>query len=259
MTYVLFVPGLSGHKSIATQTPLPPVGTNYYAVLQTARSLKAPCARADFQNATNKFPTLSEMGLSVASEIEEMQDEYRDPGLIVASSVGAGVVLQALQALKPQYTLPHVIAFKPVFDPLDAITGALDKVPNGPLYLEKLKSGEIAALPLPVEATSASEDPGHFMLTQAHLDDQAALRLISNSTNSFALFAEKLAGRKMASMKIMIAEKDTVALSNMSAFKKAVDPHVQFKCVISNIPGTHSDEQSDKLAKEVHNRLFRIM
>ena len=257
MTYVLFVPGLNGHKSIPVQTSQPQPGTNYYAVATVARDLSVPCYRAVFQTASNPFPTLSEMGLEVASQIRAVTDAHGEPGLIVASSIGAGVTMQALTELEHERNLPHVIAFKPVFDPLDAITGALAKVPEGQICLDKLKSSELSGLPLPVESTYASQNPGHFMLTQAHIDDTDALRLISDSTTSFAHFSEKLGGRKMASMKILVAENDTVS-QNMTAFIIAARQHAKDGCSISLIPGNHADDQSKRLAGEVHKRLWEM-
>ena len=257
--FTAFIPGLNGHKSINSQTAEPLPSSNYYAVKKASDDLGVPCFRLIFQTAANPYPTLSQMGLIVAQQIEDLQDEYGDEGLIVASSIGTGVAFQAMSELDPGYDFPGLIAFKPVVDPLNAISAALDRLPNaqGAVLLQKLKAEEIPALPIPVEASSINEDPGHFLLTKAHLDDAAALRLISDTT-SFALFESKMDGRKMPLLEFILAEDDKTASENINSFSTAVAKWSSRGSMTSWVSGTHSDNQSEALANAVTNHLLTL-
>jgi len=259
MSYILYVPELNGHKSLENQSALPPPGTNYHAVYDTAKTLSIPCYRAIFQTAARPFPTLTEMGETVATEIQRLQDAHGEAGLIVASGVGAGVALQALTLMEPEYALPHMIAYKPVLDPLHAITTILSTTPAGQSDLQQLEKGDITTLKLPVETIAACSDPGHFMLTQDHINDPGALRLLSNPTDSLVHFSNSLAGRKMASLKLIVAENDHLASTNIGAFARAIGHYARGSCTLSIIPGTHGDDHSKRLAQETHNLAFRML
>lgn len=95
MSYIAFIPGLEGHKSLANRTNEAVPGTYAYAVECAARHTNLPYARLDFQTAATPFPTLSDMGASIAGQIYNLNKIHGGSGLVVASSIGAGVCLQA--------------------------------------------------------------------------------------------------------------------------------------------------------------------
>jgi hypothetical protein len=214
--------------------------------------------RIAFQTSANKYPTLSEMGMIAARQIEALQDEYGDEGLIVASSIGTGVAFQAFNEMSDERDLPGMIAFKPVVDPLNAISSALNRLPNGQgsILMSKLKAGEIPALPIPVEASAVNEQPGNFMLTRAHVEDEAALRLISDET-CHALFDQKRNGRLMPVLQLMVAQQDATTSENLHAFATAARQWSKTGCELTWISGTHATNQSVKLGQAVSRQLLQ--
>jgi hypothetical protein len=121
MAYVLFIPGLSGHK-FSAETKNFQSSIDYLAVKKAAEFSSVPCIRADFQISANIFP-LQGMEKAIASKISEMQKHHGDPGLIVTSSVSAGTTMKALSELSPDIDLPHVIACRPILDPALRLVG----------------------------------------------------------------------------------------------------------------------------------------
>lgn len=257
--FVAFIPGLNGNKSIATQTGEPQPGSNYFAVKEAADAFDIPSVRLVFQTSAKPYPTLSEMGMIVARQIEALQDEHGNEGLIVASSIGTGVAFQAMSEMHGGYDLPGMIAFKPVVDPLNAIASALGRLPNnmGAVMMDKLKAGEIPALPIPVEASAINEDPGNFMLTKAHIEDAAALRLISDET-CHAVFDAKRDGRRMPVLELLIAQQDTTTSENLHAFSTAARRWSNTGCQMTWMSGTHASNQSERLGQAVTGQLLKL-
>lgn len=256
--FTAFIPGLNGHHSIGNQTAEPLPGTNYFAVKEASDAFGIPCVRIVFQTAANPYPTLSEMGLIVARQIEALQDEHGNEGLVAASSIGTGVAFQAFSEMHGGYDFPSLIAFKPVIDPLNAISSALSRLPNnmGAVMMQKLMSGEIEALPIPVEASHVNEQPGHFMLTKAHVEDALALRLISDPT-CHALFDQKREGRRMPSLQLLVGEQDTTTSENLVAFATAARLWSKTGCDMKWMAGNHASNQSEILGQAVTAKLLQ--
>lgn len=258
MSYVLYVPGLNGDKSIDAQFSSAALsGTNYEAVKETARMHEVFCMRSFYQMPHEQFPTLSRMGTQVATHVIHLNVARGTPGLIVASSVGAGVTLQALSTLPEDQPLPHVILFKPVIDPLDAIKSQLEaKLPAGmgATLLAELKEGKRPGLEIPVNSTDTGPEPGKFLLSKAHLDDPKALHLISDP-ESFAAFSAKLGPRKMGSLTLLVGRNDALTdKKQMLDFAEAARIHTHCSCKLDFLDG---DEVLDRatLTQEVSHRL----
>ena len=119
MSFLLFVPGLKSEDSLAhVGTP----NSTSSALRIVAHGLHSHFFSVAFRSAANRSPTLVEMAQKVSDQIRHHSESSDTPGLIVASNVGAGILLKAFSTLDRGIEIPHVIAYKPVFDPLNIHT-----------------------------------------------------------------------------------------------------------------------------------------
>lgn len=219
-TFVLFIPGLKGSKSLHLGTPETPVPeSNQGAVHRAAKENKTDFFAPGYQSLTNSYPFLSEMGDTVANHLKTLQQTYDRRGLVIASSVGAGVLLQALNQSASYYPLPDVILIKPVYDPLSSIEGYMGTTDHGKTALAALKGRKIERIPLPISGSDTQKNAqsgDSFMLTRTHLEDPRALRLSNNWETATKNLEGKLSGRKIPNMKILLAGDDPFSPLNLS-------------------------------------------
>lgn len=125
MSFLLFVPGLKSEDSLAhVGTP----NSASSALRIVAHNLSSHFFSVAFRSAANPFPPLVERAQRVSDQIKQYSKSHGEPGLIVASNVGAGILLKSFATLDRGIEMPHVIAYKPVFDPLNIHTTAEEAV-----------------------------------------------------------------------------------------------------------------------------------
>ena len=249
MSYIAFVPGLEGDLSLKARTKKPVPGTYAHAAEQAAHEMGLAFFRLDFQTASRPYLLLSEMGYEVAADIAAFNARY-GAGLIVASSIGAGVTLQALANLKESYIdLPPVLLFKPAIDPLSLITERL-RAHGASAHLDALIAGKIPALPIPVDPSPQSPAPGTFLLTKAHIEDEAALRLIT-SEQSRTLFSQTFADTKIPEIRLQTAKDDPMCTVQVADTFARVAEGCTNRYSITLLPGHRSDDHTNELRGEI--------
>lgn len=251
ISYIGFVPGLEGETSLKNRTNVATPGTYAYAAERAARQTGLPFCRLDFQTASAPNPLLSSMGQSVATDIAILNDKYGGHGLIVASSIGAGVALQSLITLHDNdIDLPAVLLFKPAIDPLALIQMRM-QLQGATADLTALHAGEISSLPIAVDATHYSPNPGSFLLTREHLKDADALRLLSDA-GSRDLFRQKLQATPLPELRLQTAVNDQMCprqITNM--FAELVEGCSVKDYALRLMPGDRADDHSAELTAEI--------
>lgn len=253
MTYIAFVPGLEGHLSLAARTDTAPQGSYARVVEDVAKEEGLSFVRVDFQTSASPFPTLSDMGVDVARQIVALNDEHGAPGLIVASSVGAGVMLQALTEIKSPNKFPALLLFKPALDPLAMIETRMNATPEGAAALRQLKAEDIQTLGIPVDPSPQSPNPGKFMLTPAHVNDAHAIRILMDRS-SHSRLRSAFETQLLPNLRIVTAQQDPLCpadnvklLLNVLNNCVSVPPHgFQFNTVLS---GRRSDPHTFELGE----------
>lgn len=242
MSFVMYVPGLQGDNQLKpANDPLPagmiihrplniPEGTYAGEVKKATESRGHGFLMATYQTVADKWPTLPQMGHKVAKQyLMATQDQPTGTqNVIIGSSVGAGVVIQALGSIRnalarrnrpgmnaieasagcldmPLDPMPHVILLEGVYDPLGSIYSQVqmaDKSIKDPeaaarlraLY-KKISSGtanDNEYFPLPVEPNAVNKNPGHFHLQHRHVADPQAVRFWGRKEDR-ASFAQEIA------------------------------------------------------------------
>lgn len=157
--FVGFVPGLLGVEDF--------VDYKEPEKLSLLRSAFAEPVFMPYQTADKRAPDYDTMCLIVKNAIVDQQRINGTNGKIIASSVGAAVLLGALQLLKEgKHPLPDVILIGPVWD----IPQTVKKMAGA--HVNSLLDGKIKSLPIPVTGVNA----GSFPLTKEYfLQAQKAL------------------------------------------------------------------------------------
>lgn len=176
MTTVVWIPGLRGIKDLRSgfTASARPHG-NENVVHEGAVSERCSFRKIDYQTVENPTPLLSDMSSLVANRLADIIRSRKDPLVIVSSSVGAGVTLGALSQIKQTVSPIALLALKPVFDPLKAISLQI----KNRATLDQLFKGTIASLPLPVEGDAKDV----FPLSRDHLLDPCAPRVLDTLSN----------------------------------------------------------------------------
>ncbi len=256
MSYISFISGLEGDRSLAERTTEIMPGTYAHAASLAAQDVKLPFYRTHFQTAAKPNPTLSEMGRTVAQEIALMNHAHGKAGVIVASSVGAGVALQAFLNLKDiGAKLPALLLFKPAIDPLSLITDRLRD--HGALaHLDMLKAGKIPYLPIPVDPSPQSPNPGTFLLTPAHVNDSNALRLLTTE-KSRNFFAYMFSENKIPEIMLQTAMDDPMCTAMVAGTFARVAETATDHYSLDLLPGRRSDDHGADLRAQIKNMAIR--
>jgi hypothetical protein len=206
---IVYAPGLMGDSQFERLAQQPAnnngdmmPGTYARAVQNAAGMLMADFYLARYQTPEDRFPLLSQMGDRVATAYLDALRGYdgdRAP-VLIGSSVGAGVVIEALKHIwqtavnaaqiiemgGPQVRrvrMPYVILLEPVYDPLAAVPlQAADygdsewfkKIANGRLVNDEEFYG------LRVEPSAVDREPGVFHVQGRHMHDPAATRIMTS-------------------------------------------------------------------------------
>lgn len=243
MTTIIWVPGLQGERSLSQNFGL---GANGLAVQNIARQLKCSFIPTCYQSTNSPNLLLSVMGQRLAAAIRVVK---QDPIIIVGSSVGAGVALDALSRLKSCVSPIALIAFKPVPDPLMATSLQLTSE-----ALAALNAGQISVIPMPVESTDG-QPQDTFPLTKAHLDDPNALRLLSNPDH-VARFNESAGGRAVRTGSIIYARGDHLTPeAMMMGFRDAVH---NTRLDMIALDGNHGTDFTTVLNEQVREMVVRL-
>lgn len=251
MSYVAFVPGLEGDLSLQNRTLTPLSGTYAYAAFTAAQNLGLPFYRIDFQTATVPNPILSDMGQSVAEQIVNLHQDSQPAGLIVASSIGAGVALQSLKHIAASGTpMPSLLLFKPALDPLAMIEIRM-KQKGAEQYVTMLREGKLSSLPIEVDASHYNPNPGKFMLTPAHINDANALRILTSPASQAELH-QSLLSHPLPEMSLVTAQSDAMCPAHLAyAFSKIVNGGTRQGMRIVLLPGDRADDHSSELSDEI--------
>lgn len=170
MTFVAFMPGLLGEKS--------DFSLSKNQTLQLVRDIAGEegikSHLITYQSEDNKSPLFSEMGKNAAQQILALQEKTGERGVIVASSMGGGVLIQACAHLaEAGGEMPHIVMIAPIIDPVAKI---LD------LYRQKIDPlilGEAETFGVDVHKGEGQDDPGKFIIGYNHLTDENVFRLQS--------------------------------------------------------------------------------
>ncbi len=122
--------------------------------------------------------------------------------------------------------------------------------------MQKLMNGEIEALPIPIDPSTVNENPGHFLLTKAHVEDALALRLVSDPT-CHALFDQKRDGRRMPALELLFGGPNTLASENLAAFATAARLWSKTGCNMKWMAGDHASNQTERLGQAVTAKLLQ--
>lgn len=147
--------------------------------------------------------------------------------------------------------LPAVLLFKPALDPLAMIFERMTKFPGGLEYVKKLEAGQIPHLPIPVDATHYSPDPGNFILTPAHVNDVDALRLLTD-TASQNRFQSQFQNHELPELILMTAEEDDMCPAEKIGIFSGLARHASLKgCEVVLLNGKRADDHSDDLKQSI--------
>ncbi len=181
--FLFYIPGLEAPNQVHADTSPckidqePPHGTCAHGAWDVAIQNNMTFARIRLQAPGGTPPTLSEMGMKCSSALIGLQLGHEQPGVIVSSSVGAGVTLQAM--LNTLVRLPETwIVIEGVFDPLSRIKDIAAHIQNGIALYLAVQNGEKDIFPLPVGADGKG---GTFPLQQRHIMDKGALRIFDDT------------------------------------------------------------------------------
>ncbi|MGE3769952.1 MAG: hypothetical protein AB7G06_03265 [Bdellovibrionales bacterium] len=160
MSFITYIPGL--------QDPTQVDGVSQSIKSQFLKDSGFSGTNIHYQTAANPAPqTMTEMADKVAKRLIEQQQRTGYPGIVVASSVGAAVMMRAAQMITEQgYALPHVVMINPVADPVETIRNAV-----GENVFEALRTGhKLQKIDMPVAGG------GTYPITTALLKDMLAYR-----------------------------------------------------------------------------------
>jgi len=181
--FLFYIPGLENPNQVqADKNPYrmdqePPHETCAHGAWDAAIKNDMTFARIRLQAPGDAAPTLSEMGMKCATALIGLQLGHERPGVLVSSSVGAGVTLQAM--LNTLTCLPETwIVIEGVFDPLSRTKDMAAHIENGTALYNAVQNGEKDTFPLPIGADGKG---GIFPLEQHHIKDKAALRIFDET------------------------------------------------------------------------------
>lgn len=240
---ILYVPGLRGDQSFSKGYK-PPAYNNYdYALYSVAVGANATYRRADYQTAEHPYPLLSEMGQSVQQAIDDLADH--DHIVAVASSVGAGVLMQAMfnNAAQGKRNPDSLVFICPVLDPTETVIDIAKK--SG--ALEKLEEGDIPHIPVPISYAKGQQNPGNFLFTLRHLQDPNAIRLLAEPISPN--LAPGLKSLQGIPMKVFNARRDPFAL--VSKVRKVMGMLDAPSHAMRVWEGGHNDTNSERIQEVV--------
>lgn len=249
MGVVIFVPGLQGKKAL--ENPSHIVGPNEQAVRDAAFTNGWMFKKAAYQFHDDQTPTLNRMGFLAERSISEAIQNTNEPAIIVGSSVGFGVALNALSRLHSTTSPLGLIGFKPVPDPLMAIELQI----NNPSLVANLKKGITAEIPLPVENIHLGELKDSFALTGRHLRDKLAVRLLSSDPSAVMAFNKAVNGKVVESVVVYGISDNLTPTAHMKAFRDAFHS-TQTELVQRD--GNHTSDLTKELKVQVCEMIARL-
>lgn len=181
--FLFYIPGLENPNQVQADTnpyrmdQEPPHETCAHGAWDAAIKNDMTFARIRLQAPGDAAPTLSEMGMKCATALIGLQLGHERPGVLVSSSVGTGVTLQAL--LNTLTCLPETwIVIEGVFDPLSRTKDMAAHIENGTALYNAVQNGEKDTFPLPIGADGKGRI---FPLQQHHIKDRASLRIFDQT------------------------------------------------------------------------------
>jgi hypothetical protein len=254
MTTIVWVPGLQGMKGADKYYTANDkfnkihLGTNGSAVEATAYDLGCDFLLANYQSPIDPNPLLSEMGMKIA-RLLTLTRAYRNPLVFVGSSVGVGVVLDALSRLKNGTAPIALIAYKPVPDPLLAIGMQIPKE-----AMVALNQGHIKYVPMPVESADETIQD-KFNLTARHMNDERALRILSGQ-EFVTRFNASPAAKRIVEGSIIYGKNDRLTPEPlMRQFQDSVHS-TQLNLVA--LDGDHGTDLRDALKVQIQEVVARL-
>ena len=235
MSKVIFVPGLQGQTALAYAFTSA-IGPNETILRKVAKDTASVFERLNYQSQGSKNPTLFEMECSIARQLGKViHDAKGEPIIAVGSSAGFGVLVGALSRLNSSTSPIALVGIKPVPDPLMAIELQI----NNSEVLAAIKSGQLAAAPMPVASVDGVHDT--FTLSAKHLNDHRALRILSDDTHAHRF--NNACGHALAASSVLYGNKDPLTPAHhMQRFADAV-AGAQTKLV--ELDGDHASDFTD--------------